>query len=148
MKYMVLIYGIVRKVESPEGIAHIEKGTSRVHVCWRRSRAILLGAERLKSIETATALQETNDEREIIDGPFSETARGLMGYYRLECEDLDEAVGLANSDGRRFCRRVLGRNPSGRGLSNSHSYNNQLLKESRIFLNKGGHGYGTSTELG
>jgi hypothetical protein len=91
MKYMFLIYGIERKVESPEEFAHIES-EHHAFVSAAEQRGILLGAERLKSIETATTLRVTSREREIIDEPFLETARGLVGYYFLECEDLDEAI--------------------------------------------------------
>jgi hypothetical protein len=83
MKYMFLIYGIERKVVSPEHSAFFPAA---------EDRGILLGAERLKSVETARTLRGTKREREIVDAPFLETARGLVGYYLLECEDLDEAI--------------------------------------------------------
>ena len=43
-------------------------------------------------MDTATTVRVRNDETEIVDGPFAVTKEFLVGYYLLECADLDEAL--------------------------------------------------------
>ena len=44
-------------------------------------------------------------ESVVIDGPFAETKEQFLGFYTLECADLDEAV--------EFARELSEVNPSG-----------------------------------
>jgi hypothetical protein len=44
---------------------------------------------------TATVLREPGGKRAITDGPYAETREQLAGYYLVECENLDQALGLA-----------------------------------------------------
>jgi hypothetical protein len=60
-----------------------------------REAGLLVGAQRLHSVESATSVRVRNGETEIIDGPFAVTKEVLAGYYILECADLDEALGHA-----------------------------------------------------
>jgi hypothetical protein len=40
-------------------------------------------------------VREKDGERIITDGPFAEAKEQLGGYYLVECEDLDQALGIA-----------------------------------------------------
>jgi hypothetical protein len=54
------------------------------------------GAEGLQPSATATTLKiEPSGDHIVTDGPFAETKEQLGGFYLIECEDLDEALGWA-----------------------------------------------------
>src|ERR687892_2398491 len=57
-----------------------------------REAGLLLGVQRLRSVESATSVRVRSGETEITDGPFAVTKEVLAGYYILECADLDEAL--------------------------------------------------------
>jgi hypothetical protein len=57
-----------------------------------REAGLLVGVQRLRSVESATSVRVRNGETEITDGPFAVTKEVLAGYYILECADLDEAL--------------------------------------------------------
>jgi hypothetical protein len=50
---------------------------------------------RLMPTSAATTLRKTRDEPLIIDGPFAETKEQLLGFYVVDVESLDEALGIA-----------------------------------------------------
>jgi hypothetical protein len=60
-----------------------------------REAGLLVGVQRLRSVESATSVRVRDGETEITDGPFAVTKEVLAGYYVLECADLDEALGQA-----------------------------------------------------
>jgi hypothetical protein len=45
---------------------------------------------------TATSVQIRDGKRLVTDGPFAETREQLGGYYLIEAQDLDEAIGIAS----------------------------------------------------
>jgi hypothetical protein len=57
-----------------------------------REAGLLVAVQPLRSVESATSIRVRDRELEIIDGPFAETKEHLVGYYILECADLDEAL--------------------------------------------------------
>src|SRR5215208_2276045 len=57
-----------------------------------REAGLLVGVQRLHSVESATSVRVRDGETEITDGPFAVTKEVLAGYYILECADLDEAL--------------------------------------------------------
>ncbi len=55
-----------------------------------------LGGEGLQPAETATTVRiQESGEPIVSDGPFAETKEQLGGYYLLDCQDLDDALGWA-----------------------------------------------------
>jgi hypothetical protein len=60
-----------------------------------RESGILVGVQRLRSSESATAVRVRGGKTEMTDGPFAVTKEILAGYYVLDCADLDEALGHA-----------------------------------------------------
>lgn len=54
---------------------------------------------RLMPTTAATTLRKS-DPPMVIDGPFAETKEQLLGFYVVDCEDLEEALGVARDLGR------------------------------------------------
>jgi hypothetical protein len=57
-----------------------------------REAGLLVSVGRLRSTESATSVRVRDRETDITDGPFAVTKEVLVGYYILECADLDEAL--------------------------------------------------------
>jgi hypothetical protein len=57
-----------------------------------REAGLLVGVQRLRSVESATSVRVRGGETDITDGPFAVTKEVLAGYYVLDCADLDEAL--------------------------------------------------------
>jgi len=53
---------------------------------------------RLMPTTAATTLRKS-DPPMVIDGPFAETKEQLLGFYIVDCADLDEALGVARELG-------------------------------------------------
>lgn len=56
---------------------------------------LLVTAGRLHSPGTATTVSALSGETELTDGPFAITKEVLVGYYLIEAENLDQALGVA-----------------------------------------------------
>ena len=70
------------------------------------SKAGKLGpVARLLPTTAATTLRKDQDPPLVLDGPFAETKEQLLGFYIVECESLDDALGVA--------RDLSGANPGG-----------------------------------
>ena len=54
---------------------------------------------RLLPTTSATTLRKTKDEPVVLDGPFAETKEQLLGFYVVECKNLDEALDVARDLG-------------------------------------------------
>lgn len=50
---------------------------------------------RLVPTTAAATLRKGKDGPLVLDGPFAETKEQLLGFYMLEAEDLDDALGVA-----------------------------------------------------
>ncbi|NLR96820.1 YciI family protein [Rhizobium sp. P38BS-XIX] len=50
---------------------------------------------RLMPTTAATTLRKGKDEPIVIDGPFAETKEQLLGFYVVDFETLDEAIGFS-----------------------------------------------------
>jgi hypothetical protein len=59
-------------------------------------RGVLLAAEPLESVDTATTVRVRNGKTYITDGPFAETKEALAGFYLLDARDLNEAIQMAS----------------------------------------------------
>ena len=49
----------------------------------------------LQPQETATVLQVVDGEVVVTDGPYAETKEQLLGFYVVDCKNLDEALDVA-----------------------------------------------------
>jgi hypothetical protein len=59
---------------------------------------------RLLPTTSATTLRKNQGDPLVIDGPFAETKEQLLGFYVIECADLDQALETA--------RELAGANPA------------------------------------
>jgi hypothetical protein len=67
----------------------------------RLARAGKLGpVARLMPTTAATTLRKDQDPPLVIDGPFAETKEQLLGFYIVDCADLDDALGVARELGK------------------------------------------------
>ena len=60
---------------------------------------------RLMPTTAATTFRKNADPPLILDGPYAETKEQLLGFYVVDCEDLDEALAI--------CRDLSAVNPGG-----------------------------------
>jgi hypothetical protein len=56
---------------------------------------LLIAAEALQPIETATTVRVRNGKVSITDGPFAETKEQLAGFYLIDARDLNDAIQVA-----------------------------------------------------
>jgi hypothetical protein len=90
-QYMLLVY---EEEVDPAAQAEREKVTPMLLELHRslREAGLLVGVQRLHSVQSATSVRVRDGQTEITDGPFAVTKEVLAGYYILECADLDEAL--------------------------------------------------------
>jgi len=55
---------------------------------------------RLLPTTAATTLRKSGDPPLVVDGPYAETKEQLLGFYILDCEDLEEALSIAKDLGK------------------------------------------------
>jgi hypothetical protein len=48
----------------------------------------------------ATTLRKESDPPLVLDGPFAETKEQLLGFYVIECADLEAAIDVAKDLGK------------------------------------------------
>ena len=91
MKYLCLVYLEEQKLRAV--------ADSDCQACGDGLRAsgVLLAAEALKPIETATTVRVRNGKVTMTDGPFAETKEQLAGFYLIDAKDLDEAIQVAST---------------------------------------------------
>ncbi len=93
MKYMLLICVDKNMELSPaEGAA---MGSTTEAWVAQTGPARLTGGP-LRPAETATTVRVRDGQVLVSDGPFAETKEQIAGYDLLECDSLDEAVGIAS----------------------------------------------------
>ncbi|CAM5764103.1 hypothetical protein LMIY3S_01034 [Labrys miyagiensis] len=96
MLYTILCYnyedvvGAWTKEEDDAVLARLDEVHGKI------ARAGKLGpVVRLLPTTAATTLRKTGGEPLVIDGPFAETKEQLLGFYVVDCDDLEEALGIA-----------------------------------------------------
>jgi len=61
-----------------------------------RASGVLIAAEPLHPVETATTVRIRNGKVTVTDGPFAETKEQLTGFYLIEARDLNDAIQIAS----------------------------------------------------
>jgi hypothetical protein len=61
-----------------------------------RKKGLLIAAEALQPVETATTVRVRQGRVSITDGPFAETKEQLAGFYLIEARDLNDAIHVAS----------------------------------------------------
>ena len=60
-----------------------------------KNGGLLIAAEALEPIETATTVRVRHGKVAVTDGPFAETKEQLAGFYLIEARDLNDAIQVA-----------------------------------------------------
>jgi hypothetical protein len=89
MKYVCLVYLAPDKLDAVPDSECMTCGDG-----FRKS-GLLVAAEALQPVETATTVRVRNGKMSITDGPFAETKEQLAGFYLLEARDLNDAIQMA-----------------------------------------------------
>jgi hypothetical protein len=96
VKYMLLIYS---NAESWAGLsAEQREGLGRAHEALSRELAeqgLLISAAGLADPITTRTVQVRDDVTTTTDGPYAETKEHLAGFYLVECDNIDQAIGYA-----------------------------------------------------
>jgi len=89
MKYLCLVYMEAEKLHAVPDSECLACGDGF------RQRGLLIAAEALQPVETATTVRVRNGKMSITDGPFAETKEQLAGFYLIEARDLNDAIQVA-----------------------------------------------------
>lgn len=100
MQYAILCYHD-EKVTCAWSKEHDDAVMARLGaVTERLAKAGKLGpVARLLPTTAATTLRKDREPALVVDGPFAETKEQLLGFYIVDCADLDEALGIARDLG-------------------------------------------------
>jgi len=92
MQYMLLIYSSLEA--APAEGTPAQSAISAAYFAFSQKAleaGVMQAGAPLQGVDTATTVRVRSGERVITDGPFAETKEHLLGYYLLDCADLDEA---------------------------------------------------------
>jgi hypothetical protein len=91
MKYLCLVY-----LEQDKLHAVPDRECADCGAGFRKS-GLLVAAEALQPVDTATTVRVRQGKVSITDGPFAETKEQLAGFYLIDAADLNEAIQVAAS---------------------------------------------------
>lgn len=96
MKYILLIYGDERTWASmsQDEMAAVYAGHRAYGEAMRQAGVLETGSE-LKPVTTATSIRFSQGKPKTVDGPFAETKEQLAGYYVINVDNLEQAIGWA-----------------------------------------------------
>ena len=96
MQYLLMIHGEEGEWES---LSEDERGAVREQFMQFADRAresgALVRSGELQPTDRATTVRVANGETIVTDGPYAETKEALGGFFLVECDSIDAAVGLA-----------------------------------------------------
>lgn len=93
MKYLLLVYINENALTPDDKQQCYTESTQLCHDLHAKGQFIT--ASPLQPVATATSVRVREGRRLVTDGPFAETREQLGGYYLVDAENLDEAIGIA-----------------------------------------------------
>jgi hypothetical protein len=90
MKYLCLVYLEPQKLHAVPDSECAACGDGF------RESGLLIAAEALQPVETATTVRVRKGKVSITDGPFAETKEQLAGFYLIDARDLNDAIQVAS----------------------------------------------------
>src|SRR6202046_773916 len=93
MQYMLLIYLDEQGLTEAEREGCYLESAHFAHEL--NAKGQYLAAAPLHPTATATSVRLQDGKRLVTDGPFAETREQLGGYFLIDAQDLDEAIGIA-----------------------------------------------------
>jgi hypothetical protein len=98
MEYALLIYGDEKVWESLDAAEEQENHLRHQRfLTMLQERGAMRGGAELSRSTTATTVRGDGDDISVTDGPFTEAAEQLGGFYLIEAADLDDAIALAKA---------------------------------------------------
>ncbi len=95
-QYMLLIYGDeARWAGVSEDDRNAMLNRYGEYSKWLTEKGWMRGGDALHDTRLATSVRVKDGERIVTDGPFAETKEQLGGYYLIEVDNLDDAIGAA-----------------------------------------------------
>ena len=101
MQYLVSVITDKADLASPDEMAAIDVFNDRL-----QAEGYWVFAGGLATPSSATVIDNRGGEAMFTDGPFIESKEYLIGFWILECADLDVALKLA-AEGSRACNRKV-----------------------------------------
>jgi hypothetical protein len=92
MKYMLLLY--TNEADVPENSPELYQEWMTL-LQELKGAGVLLDSNGFAPVANATTVRVRSGKTLTTDGPFAETHEQLGGFYLLELQDLDEAIGWA-----------------------------------------------------
>ena len=101
MKYMLLIYLEENAIsETEREHCYVESAQLARQL---KANGNYLATAPLHPVSTATSVRVREGKRIVTDGPFAETREYLGGFFMIDANNLDEAIGIAERiPGARF----------------------------------------------
>lgn len=101
MQYAILCYHD-EKVTTGWSKEHDDAVMAKLGVVMERltSQGKLGPVARLMPTTAATTLRKDRDPPLVIDGPFAETKEQLLGFYIVDCANLEEALAITRELGQ------------------------------------------------
>lgn len=93
MKYMMLVYLDEKALSDAEREHCYVESVQLIQDLNAKGKYLM--ASPLHPIATATSVRLRDGKRLVTDGPFAETREQLGGFYLIDAQDLDEAIGIA-----------------------------------------------------
>ena len=93
MRYMLLVYLDEQALNETEREQCYVESTQLTHDL--NASGNYLAAAPLHPVSTATSVRVRDGKRLVTDGPFAETREQLGGYFLIDAQDLDKALGIA-----------------------------------------------------
>ena len=96
--YLVSIHAVAGEPREPMTEAEMQQGFAKIATIEADMRAAgaWVFSGRLHGPDTATVVRAGEGEVVTTDGPFVESKEHLAGFYIIEAEDLDHALGWAS----------------------------------------------------
>lgn len=89
MKYLCLVY------LAPDKLRAVPDRECQACGEGLRDSGLLVAAEALQPVDTASTVRVRHGSVSVTDGPFAETKEQLAGFYLIEAADLNEAIQAA-----------------------------------------------------
>ena len=100
MKYMLLIYGNEAALQGrPKAQADEMLAAYGAYTEALQKSGALASANRLQRSVAATTVRVVDGKTKVLDGPYAETKEQLLGFYVVDCKNLDEALDVARELG-------------------------------------------------
>lgn len=96
MKYLLLIYHSEEawnSLSEADQQAVFARHTAMREQCAGNGHFVT--SAKLMDTNAATSIRRRGGDAVVLDGPFAETKEQLGGFYLLDCDSLDEAIGYA-----------------------------------------------------